>query len=45
MGTIAQLGVGAAQSKVTNCCAALLNAVASLILALLVPTFVFGIAT
>lgn len=41
MGTIAQLGVGAAQSKVTNYCAALLNAVASLILALLVPTFAF----
>jgi hypothetical protein len=41
MGAITQSGVGAAQSKVTNYCAALINAVASLILALLVPTFVF----
>ena len=41
MGTITQLGVGPVRSKVTNYCAALLNTVASLILALLVPTFVF----
>lgn len=40
MGTIAQFGAGTRQSKVTNYCAALLNAVAALILALLLPAFV-----
>ena len=41
MGAITQLGAGPTQSKVTNYCAALINAVASLVLALLVPAFVF----
>ena len=40
MEAITQLGVGDAESKVTNYFAALLHVGASLILALLVPTFV-----